>query len=361
MNPTLLILALFPGRPAWADSAEFLSASSSPSASVLLGSSTTDVDHPTTVSTLSASVTDTVSESSGIPDDYAIEIAPFWLFPRDLRLDDYLAGGPRILTDNLTVSLATVETDDDGVEAAMGLHTALVWGNRDALRDDIDGCISSLQAATRSKAEWIADYVASHTDEDDLQQVLDNAQDAWEEAEEDLQEEAEDLHDTCMDLLEQRRGFAMDLSLAGSLAFPDQNVALLTPGRAGVWLSPAWLQEKWSLVGNVGWIAEDLTQDDPDPYGKIGGKLVLMSSKISLAPEAVYQYHYLDTDQPHQGQAALGINLKLGSNLWVSASLGTEFPLDTSNSLVNQLAITYDSGTERTLSPASTPESDNES
>jgi hypothetical protein len=141
LRPALLFAPLLIGSTALADEAtpscleggtcaiDDLKTPTSPSF-ILIGASPTLVERPTTPQDVAVTVYNAVKQAGGLPRDFALEVAPYWLLrhPRLTYAEYTHAGLFTQLLQNATVSLATATTDATAAAAGftdlgLGLRT----------------------------------------------------------------------------------------------------------------------------------------------------------------------------------------------------------------------------------------------
>src|SRR5688572_25436434 len=91
---------------------------------VLLGTAPTKVERPQAVRPLVLSAISAVG-NDGLPRNYAVEFAPYWLVTPEISFDQYYRPGLRALSQHLSVSVATIP-----LPASLGPGTALGMGAR---------------------------------------------------------------------------------------------------------------------------------------------------------------------------------------------------------------------------------------
>jgi hypothetical protein len=113
-------------------------------ASNLLGFSQSDIDKPTDVSAFMTSLQTATNSFSQLPSNYAIDIAPYWLFKKNSLGDISTKGlsnsyGEKVLKQTLVLSFAVKNTDSvsnnfnpESTYAAMGFRFSIYRGNYDS-------------------------------------------------------------------------------------------------------------------------------------------------------------------------------------------------------------------------------------
>jgi hypothetical protein len=159
--------------------------------------------------------------------------------------------------------------------------------------------------------------------------------------------------DDCEDTIETRRGFALDLAGGLSLAFADWKVGRAQADTYGVWLTPAYLADVWSLVGMVGHFGRQLDSADSQHSVDVGFRGVYSWRGLAISPEVMGRFLVFDPDPSVQLRWALGVDLRLFEGVWISASIGMdgELPYDKDVPLLSILRLEFDTGTDRVLAP----------
>ncbi|MFC5976586.1 hypothetical protein [Flavobacterium salmonis] len=113
-------------------------------ASNLLGFSQSDIDKPTDVSAFMTSLQTATNSFSQLPSNYAIDIAPYWLFKKNSLGDISTKGlsnsyGKKVLKQTLVLSFAVKNTDSvsnnfnpESTYGAMGFRFSIYRGNYDS-------------------------------------------------------------------------------------------------------------------------------------------------------------------------------------------------------------------------------------
>lgn len=128
----------------------------------ILGATSTAVERPSTPSAVAASLASAIQKSGGIPDNFGLEVAPYWLYSHpNLTFEDYYHPDlVQTLLQTASLSLATTRSEtDDGTEftrLASGIRVQLVTGGQSR---DLKGAVASHQKVAdeilRVKAEQL--------------------------------------------------------------------------------------------------------------------------------------------------------------------------------------------------------------
>jgi len=341
----LILLVLLVLCAARAETSDWLASGPGPAAALLLESAPHTLSRPSTTSTFSTSL-NTLATSTSIPENWAMEVAPYWLFshPR-LSLDRYLRGGPRVLVDNLSVSVATTTDDDGPIEAGAGFNTALRWGDRARLRMAVDTCTSSLQRRLQDKATYVGDRIAwAVAASEDPVKARDTAEKDWDKENASYKAETEKKQAECRSLVSKRRGFAVDLGGGLAAWVPDMDASQASFSRAGAWLTPAWLADHGAVSGIVGFLATRPEDGAWVPFVRTGVQVAKAWEKGAIAPEGILD---IRPGAGPQGRVGVGIDVQAAPGLWVSTHLSLGLPLDEPGSLGAHLGFTWGTGALR--------------
>jgi hypothetical protein len=159
--------------------------------------------------------------------------------------------------------------------------------------------------------------------------------------------------DDCEDTIEVRRGFALDLAGGLSLGFEDWKIGRAQADTYGVWLTPAYLADEWSLVGMVGQFGRQLDSADSQYSIDLGVRGIYGWRRLAISPEVMGRFVVFDPDPSVQLRWALGVDLMVFEGVWISASIGMddELPYDKDVPLLSMLKLEFDTGTDRVLAP----------
>lgn len=347
----LLLVAAAP-----AETAKWLAAGQGPAAGVLLGTTPTQVHRPATPSTATATLTNLSLTTTS---SWALEVAPYWVLPHPrLSFDTYQAArGLRAGLHSLSLSLATVPaTTDTPFEMALAGNTLLRWGDRATRDTRMESCLAALRLATRDKATWIDEALreAPAATAEELEKKLAELLAAYDKEHAEAKSKAEKSQIECRRILEERRGFAVDGGGGVAVGVPDMNATETRLSRWGVWLTPAWLAERWSVSGVVGAFQSLLDEEDPDPNGRLGVQLIHAWDRVALSGEGLWEIHPSAADV-HQGRTALGVDLQLTQGFWFTSTLALSLPADADGSLSSLFGLTWGTGAVRSLAPLPEP------
>jgi len=343
---------------------------------IVLGIEPSAIERPMTPKAIGLSLLSAASQGDLIPQDYAISVAPYWLFPHPaLTFDDYYdANAEHTLLSNLSVSLATSRIVDDmdsaqyGTSMGFGIRTLLVDGkpsselnnlrrelrywhilallipepedgafaNLDDVRSQIDGEIEYLRnnpdklnvpeipvaerpAALEHVREMIFnDYLGnqSATTPDQVAAVLTNAQTRL----------AARSQVTALTMqAENKNKTGLIIEMAGALAahFPHDSIDKGEIARWGIWITPVYRLEK-PLVDflAVGRFIGDETGTGGGDAFDIGARILYQSGDFALSGEFV-QRARRDADNT---QRLVGLlEYRVRENIILTATFGKDY------------------------------------
>lgn len=330
---------------------------------VLLGISPTRIQRPNTPATIVPSLIEAFGQNrERVPSGYALEVAPYWLFPHPkLTLDDY-AQDPASLIRTFTVSVGTSEstaseTPGDGrTSFALGLRTMLVSSTDTAGTNN--QCIRDAQAAAAKLAEaigrivtpWIVAHPTASAAEIEEQRelayqaALDNAPPA-------IRKEIEETTEQCVDILSVNRGFTLDLSGGGAWSFRDGIWETGKAATAGIWLTPSW---KAGENGNVVGIGSVIWQglDDVETRMVLDGGVrgIYAWKTFAISAETIYRRISSDALDDDQFRVDLGFDIQLRDGIWLTSTFGKDFSAANARSFLAIANLQWNIG-DRSIKP----------
>ncbi len=267
----------------------------------------------------------------------------------------------------LVWSLATEPDEKDApgpvaLEIAAELDATEAYDTREERRDKADFWLLAFARAWLERTgEPVQDAVLRELTDAVGAAVLDLLDDAEDEFEEAYQaftgrayaDDRTSWQDDCEDTIEVRRGFALDLAGGLSLGFEDWKIGRAQADTYGVWLTPAYLADEWSLVWMVGHFGRRLDSVDDQYSIDVGFRGMYGWRRLAISPEVMGRFVVFDPDPSVQLRWALGVDLKIFEGVWVSASIGMdgELPYDKDVPLLSILRLEFDTGTDRVLAP----------
>lgn len=326
---------------------EDLKAPSSP-AFVLLGVEPTSVERPDTPRAFVADLLSTLQESEGIPKDYALAMAPYWLTDHpDLTFDEYFEGGPwKTFLQTLSVSLASHRPEDDQEEPSADdvsediEHPAVGLGFRGML---IGGQAPKSLTDARTKLEKAQEALLNCTIEAEA------TPSTCETEGEAVRAAAKEVEATKI----QRVGFTLDIAGGGAWAFPEDRFDERQTQRWGFWVTPAYRfaddsgESNVDALGVLRYIREK--QDDEDVFD-VGARVIWhVNDELALSAEYVRREteSSVETETDSTERLVGLIEYRLTDKLFLVGSYGEDFATDeASGALVSTLGLKIGLGKE---------------
>ena len=293
---------------------------------VLLGAAPTVVERPATPQSLVLSLVSALGDETFPPQNYALEVAPYWLTRhRNLTFDQYAA--PTFwqsLKQTLSISVATASlpSPDSGTTVGFGLRTGYVSGRelssiqplRDSLRTILDSIVRTENPAKEAKLQERSRAVALR-----LQRALRVERLGW---------TVEAAAATLMD-------FAGDVAENGKLA------------RAAFWLTSGYRLSRplADLLAVVRFTRDERTPVRQD-FLDVGGRIVLDKDDLSISGEYVWRSITTTGASRHSYQLSGLAEYRLANDVYVTGSLGrgAEEAGPGSSKLIAQLGIDFGLG-----------------
>jgi len=353
----LLLALCLPGAKAWAWQAAAATSASRPQpielddlkaptspAFVLLGVEPTSIERPETPKAFVVDVLSTLQESQGIPKDYALALAPYWLTDHpELTFDQYFTKNPwENFLHTLSISLASHRPEEDE-----GTDTADV---SEDIQDPAVGLgFRGMVIGGRAPAD-LAPAVA------DLEEALGAILDCQSDCE-DEEQTARDAAKKVQDINVQRVGFTLDIAGGAVWDFPEQKFDERRMRRWGFWVTPAYRFASPSGKSSVDALAVlrylQEKQEDEDVFD-VGGRLIWhFNEDLALSAEYLRRRNEgsVDADAESTERLVGLIEYRLGETLFLVASYGEDFATDGegSGALVSTLGLKIGLGKEERL------------
>jgi hypothetical protein len=354
----LLALAL-PGTNVWAQAAantsspqtidlDDLKAPSSP-AFVLLGVEPTSVERPETPKAFIVDLLSTLQESQGIPRDYALSIAPYWLSDhKDLKFGEYFSKNPyRNFLHTLSISLASHRPEDAESDAG------------DASEDIQDPAVGLGFRGMLIGGKAPKDLASAVEEIEKAQGALLDCQIASADAP--CEQEGQAVRTAAAKLQEievvQRVGLTLDVAGGAVWDFPAEKFDERRMRRWGLWVTPAYRFASSSGKSNVDLLAVlryiREKHEGSDAFD-VGGRLIWhFNEDLALSAEYVRRRNEGAADAEEESTERLVglIEYRLGEKLFLVASYGEAFATEGegSGALVSTLGLKLGLGKEEKL------------
>lgn len=356
-------------KPAPEVTVDDLSAPSSP-AFVLLGVSPAAVERPETPKAFTLNLLHTLAKSEGIPRNFALEVAPYWLKSHsNLTFGTYQnpSVGQSILQ-TLAISVgtapipgATSEDEPLGTKVGLGVRTAIVNGNPNPKLNDLvdqmdkaadvilDGSdkeeplLANVKNA-RSTLELLEKRAKGNPTDEELKAQIAKAQAALTAVQEELapvqqmiaeaRAKATTLALEVQALDAERVGFFLNVAAGQVWTVFADDVRNSKSEKRGFWLTPSY---RWrgcaatdaceSSVDAIG-VARVLKEPELDALCDVGGRIVWRANKeLNLSLETVRRFQSgSDADEEADSNRTVGIvEYRIRQDLILFGSFGQDF------------------------------------
>jgi hypothetical protein len=348
---------------------------------VLLGISPTDVARPMAPGDVALTLADRSSGLTRLPEDFAMEVSPYWLFPH--RRLTWRADAVRRLDQSVARTFAlSVGTAKQELESAVatdvgiGARTMLLSGRLSratiALLDSVERSAAReggifnrfrLRETLRLNALQRTEISACLAEAEQLRQrvcidavnakynTLRTAAEADVRADPAFLRAIAEERATIEDVTLVREGLMWELSAGAVWRFPEQTWRDRDLARWGAWTTVSYEGgelgggTKWTPIVVARYLAEDTTAT-LDLFD-LGGRLVLSGPSFALSAEYIRRMSHGDDAPPDQDRLSGMLEYKLRPDLWVFAALGRDYDSAESGSLIAQLGLSMSFRRER--------------
>ncbi len=323
----------------------------------LLDITPTAIERPHTPKELGLSLLSASNQDNLLPQNYALEVAPYWLFPHPtLTHQEYVfPSSLQSLKQNTSVSFATVPITGTGTEDTLG--TTVGFGLRTLF----------LQGSLPASYKKLVDSLKV------IQRQILLADDA--SSEQSLAEQAKQVALNIQQAAKNRYGLSLEFATAFAVAFPDDDFEDARLSRFGFWMTPSYRtlptsnkKTSVNLLGVARYIYEDsglLTSGDGAGSEKsslvdVGMRLLLDVDEFSISGEGIFR-KVLDSPKSPSGvdlnedtyRLSLLAEYEINNNVKVFASFGRNYDAANvgNNTLIALVGLNYGLGkTELPLS-----------
>jgi hypothetical protein len=297
---------------------------------VVLGVSPTTIQRPTTPRALMAALGGALSDGNfGVPKDFALEVAPYWLFGHpNVPVLDYRQNNWMRPLRTLSFSIATDQTarseiDTTGMtitrtdsDIGLGVRTMLFQTGGDE-----DACT----AKARQVAEGAQPLTATEMKE--VEKVGQPGTKAFEAAYQTRLEKRANIHtDKCVALAASSTGLQVDLAGAVDLRAADSKLKLGAMSLAGyaVWANASYDTAHLSAVTMARLASHDVAVATERALDA-GARVLYKAKNYVISAEALIRYRLIDVLDRTTTKVDVGFEYELTPDTWVSLSLGKDF------------------------------------
>lgn len=305
---------------------ENLKTPSSP-AFVILGVEPTSVERPTTPRAFALSLLSPATRPGGglIPEDYAAEVAPYWMTPqRQLTWEEYSNPDPlqsALQTFSISLATHTFSETDTTTGVGIGLSVTPFAGHASRVADSLARALSTSQ---RARLQMLRDRRRATTAERIAE--LDSALSANASASQGIAEQ--------LQANDERVGPRLQLAAATAAFYPGNDFRAGKIGSVGLWGTLGYRLESPGVdllaLGRYLRSEEGAQQDVWD----VGGRAVMLANRYSASLEWVARSASEAGGTGPAGQAALDsgnrvvgmFEYRATDDLFVSFSFGQDYP-----------------------------------
>ncbi len=260
-----------------------------------------------------------------IPDDFAMEVAPYWLAPHLDKTwrDDIERTVGESLARTLSFSVATSQAGEDTTSLAVGIRASLLSGKSSPrFIERMENLEQYLGDISNAISEYMQEHGEMPTDDDiaDMKRELDEGRS---QAEEQLQ-----------DIEYERIGWFWEVAAAGSVAFPGNTVSRHQNEGWATWTTVSREWEGVSLLGVARFQNNERIADGT--VGDFGGRFVVKAPRFSASLELVMRS--MEKRRPQSRTVAV-LEYAVRNDAWLSFSVGEDYDNAQPNSLIARLGI----------------------
>jgi hypothetical protein len=321
---------------------------------ILLDVAPSTIERPTTTKAFTTSILSAINENNGIPENYAIDFAPYWyLKHQNLTAQNYWGikqsneGTKQTILSQIrfsNISLATaksnIEADTLGLtkslyNVAVGLRTTLIQIRN---KEDVKELTKlNLKHVTRLSAMMQDPTIKPK----DLINII----------------TADTLlmkyNDSIKEIIQRKPVFAIDFAASGAWSFENNNYSSIKSNRFGGWLTLnfskplGYKKENKKNFINIYGIARYLNDNYYlNENGELstasnfdgGGKFELEFDKLSISYEYMYRVNFIsETDNTYRSSGM--IRYRASDQILITAAFGKNF--GEKNNLITQIGVNW--------------------
>lgn len=343
---------------------------------ILLGIESSAVERPATPADFAARVLNATGGFSALPQNFAIEIAPYWIRSRPtLTWSADVERSPQAsLARTFTVSAATAQfgTEEASVTGLSVAFSTSPFSGRvsaesiekirrleGALADFSEGYIQHRnEEVERLLSEQAIEIRASPDSAAAIQAryepIIAQAEAAVAVASTtagELYEQSREQLDEYADFALDREGFFWNVVGGAAWAFPEQVVEAGELARWGLWSSVSYESGPWSPIGVLRYVASEgasFRDDRTGDFLDLGARLIYTTGAFGISAEYVFRRLLDDNgDDADQYRLVGAVEYSLSEYAWLIASFGRDQDADRRGSLVAQLGLSFNISRDR--------------
>jgi len=305
----------------------------------ILGIQPTSVERPNTPADLTISIDNATEGFSEFPQNYALEFSPYWMTraPRSVTWqDDVKRTLPKSIARTFSISFATTFKEVEGQEnrgLSYGLRTFLLSGRTSqksindikVIEHSLKGLSERFEAEFKPKLDELEKELRRRLaiDSLDKEQVREwfNLEKSRinEERVAALNEVTEELKTNAEAFSTQRVGVIVEAAFAGAYRSDSTSSDLKDSGYA-FWLTPAYVQKDYSLVGVLRYLKDSLSNESME----YGARLVLTKNRYALSVEYLKGNYRGEASLQDRERIAVLVEFVVSKSLWATISFGDD-------------------------------------
>jgi hypothetical protein len=342
---------------------------------VLLGIEPASVQRPGDVTDLAFSVLTATGDLSVLPENYALEIAPYWLVSGgELTYADYARSADvgSTLLQSLSLSIAATSTaatspDDSSTSLSFGARFSLMRGDLQDAQGKLDafyekarllndGLIASIQrlVAEDDRLPMLRDSMEAAVSEQKKAEYRDRinrrrgeiqrkARDDFEEAQ---VQGIEELKRLASELPTRRIGFNLDLAGGVVIDFPGRVFDDGSLSRWGGWATASYEHRRMAALVVLRVLGNRL-HTNPTAID-LGGRVVLDDFKrISVSAEALGRFFPGTDTRGDEWRAAVVVDYSVAKNRTLTLTFGRDFEGNRTGNLLAAVSFLLGFGSSR--------------
>lgn len=350
---------------------------------VLLGVSPTSIARPADVTDFAVDVLNSTGNLTALPQNYAIEVAPYWLFSHPELSYDQFAGDTGVVataeqTFSLSLATSSALSGGNGVTSTgmgLGMQFSLLRGHIDNnfnnYRTKLDsvlkitGEISSAVTKeltrryatdpTIAQLKKMATQAVARNDTVSIavinQLLTIRGQQLHNQVESSVRSEyrteLETVRQQVQSMQVKRIGWKLDIAGGTVLNFPSQKFDSSSVSRYGGWVDGGYDLGDYCALGVIRYLVD--AHNSVDNVLEAGGRLMLnLSRKLSLSGEGVYRGY--PNDKSKTGwRTDIEVDYSVGKNTAIAFTFGRDSYGHQTGTLISALNLLIGFGSARPL------------
>jgi hypothetical protein len=326
---------------------------------VLLGVTPTAVERPNTPAGIAVTALNRMNGVSALPNDFAMEFSPYWLFghPRLTWQSDTTRNIGESVLRTMTVSGATASIGDSSSSVtgiSLAIRMALVSGTMSGRSRLKLHKLDSVLAAEATSFNLLLNDKAESLDREKQHELEsagnnDEARKAirarYAVLDEKIKHEVfASLNDAkskdaqCVEEFSvEREGFFLELATGLVWDSRDKTAENTTLSRTGVWLTPSYQWENFSLVGVARYLGDQHTS--AGNAADFGIRGIYTVNKFAGSFEYVRRVYTATGGPAGQSRYAGNLEYNVAGEIWVQGTFGSDYARAAKGSLLAQLGV----------------------